>query len=349
MRRISLILLLVILIGATFNLCNASEKNEKQSPKANQLIDKLQSDLQLVKEALQEVRRDQLNYRIVKDLLKDTYSSNIQTIHIVIMIILGVFTIIGFLGVKSISAIKREFQEELSELKKLREKYEQKFIEIKAEQDRNKDRFEELQNTNEEQNRRLKILEIQEKIGALLQNRNYHRAMEYITVGLEIDPHDVIMLKQKMDCLVSLSRSTEAIQCGKVLLEIAPDSLVTIVNLAELYLTTGDISESETLIGKHKKTIIEKYSNFLIWYFDLVKLYSMKDLEAIRHHIDDEIIQTSEGNVKRIEGWNFIDVRKTFEKDEATPLKTLFLKSIDFLDGKTDVSALNEIKSEKAV
>lgn len=349
MRQISLILLFIILIGAAFNICNASENNEKQSPKVNQLIDKLQSDLQLVKEALQEVRRDQLNYCIAKDLLKDTYSSNIQTINIVIAIILGVFTIIGFLGIKSISAIRKEFQEELGELRRLREKYKEKFIEIETERDRTKDKFEELQNTYEEQDRRLRILEIQEKVASLLDNKNYPRALEYLSVGLEKGPHDVILLKQKMDCLIGLSRYTEAIQCGKVVLEIEPDSLVAIVNLAELYLTTGDISESETLIEKYKKDIIEKHSNFIIWYFDLIKLYIKKDLDAIKQHIDDEIIQTSEGNAKRIEAWNFIDVRKAFEKDEATPLKTLFLKSIDFLDGKADVSALNEIKSEKAV
>lgn len=349
MRQISLILLFIILIGAAFNICNASEKNEKRSPKVNQLIDKLQSDMQLVKEALQEVRRDQLNYRIAKDLLKDTYSSNIQTINIVIVIILGVFTIIGFLGIKSISAIRKEFQEELSELRRLREKYEKKFIEIETEQDRTKDKFEELQNTNEEQNRRLRILEIQEKVGTLIQNKNYPRALEYLSVGLEADSKDVIMLKQKTLCLLGLSKFSEAIQCNKVLLEIEPDDLSAIINLAELYLINGDTSEFETLIEKHKKDIIEKYSNFIIWYFDLIKLYIKKDLDAIRQHIDDEIIQTSKGNVERVENWNFLDVRKGFEKDEETPLKTLFLKCIDFLDGKADVSALNEIKSEKAV
>ncbi|MDP2861618.1 MAG: hypothetical protein Q8N95_02375, partial [Desulfobacterales bacterium] len=141
MKQKTLILLFVFLIGIMFNLCNASEKNEKQLPKSIQLIDKLQSDLQLIKDALQEVRRDQLNYRIEKDLLKETYSSYIQMINIVITIILGVFTIIGFLGVRNISAINKKFQEELSGLKKLRVNYEQKFIEIKTEQDINKDKF----------------------------------------------------------------------------------------------------------------------------------------------------------------------------------------------------------------
>ena len=346
MKQKTLILLFVFLIGIMFNLCNASEKNEKQLPKSIQLIDKLQSDLQLIKDALQEVRRDQLNYRIEKDLLKETYSSYIQMINIVITIILGVFTIIGFLGVRNISAINKKFQEELSGLKKLRVNYEQKFIEIKTEQDINKDKFKELQNTNEEQDRRLKILEIQEKVGALIINRNFQRAMEYIAVGLEINPKDLIILKQKRRCLTGMLDYSGAIQCSKVLLEIDPDDLSTILDLAELYLITSDMYEYEKLREKHKIAIIEKRSIFFIWYFDLIKLYVKKDLAAIIQHIEDEIIQKSEGTVKRLENWNFIDMKKAFEKNEETPLKFLVFKSIDFLDGKADVIALNKIKSE---
>ncbi len=345
MKQISLILLFVCLIGINFDFCNASEKNEKQLPKTIQLIDKFQSDLQLIKDALQEVRRDQLNYLIEKNLLKEAYSSNIQTINIVIMITLGVFTIIGFLGVKNINAIKEEFQEELNGLKKLRDNYEQKFLEIKTEQDNNKIKFEELKNTNEAQDKRLKILELQEKVQSLIKIRNYTRALEYLTIGLQLDSEDITMLSQKRTCLTSLKDYSGGIQCAKLLLEIDQDNMDAIIDLAELYLITRNINEYDKLIEKHKTSIIEKCTIYLIWYFDLIKLYYKKDLDAILQHIENETIQKSEGSVVRIPNWIFIDIKNAIELDEKTPLKSLLLKSIDFLEGKADVAALNIVKS----
>ncbi len=53
MKQLSLILLFVILIGGIFNVCYASENNENKTEKLIQLIDKLQSDQKMNKEALQ--------------------------------------------------------------------------------------------------------------------------------------------------------------------------------------------------------------------------------------------------------------------------------------------------------
>jgi hypothetical protein len=67
---------------------------------------------------LKEIRRDQLNYQIEKDLLKETYSTNLQSINTTLTIVLGLFSIIGFLGINNIQTIKKEY---LSELEKLRQ------------------------------------------------------------------------------------------------------------------------------------------------------------------------------------------------------------------------------------
>jgi len=45
-------------------------------------------EVQKLKDSVSEIRRDQLNYKIEKDLLKETFSSNYQTINIVLAIIL---------------------------------------------------------------------------------------------------------------------------------------------------------------------------------------------------------------------------------------------------------------------
>ena len=56
----------------------------------------------MLEDQFKEIRRDELNYQIEKDLLKETYSSNLQTLNLVLTIVLGLFSIIGFLGIRDI-------------------------------------------------------------------------------------------------------------------------------------------------------------------------------------------------------------------------------------------------------
>ena len=81
--------ILIIIYSLLFSL-NA----QKADSSANE---KLENELKKLSDQVTEVRRDQLNYQIEKDLLKETYSSNMDTINIVIAIILAIFGIIGFL------------------------------------------------------------------------------------------------------------------------------------------------------------------------------------------------------------------------------------------------------------
>jgi len=65
---ISLIFLMLVCL-----LLNAEAKDNPQEQK----ILVLESKLRMNTESLDAVRRDQLNYKIEKDLLKETYSSNL--------------------------------------------------------------------------------------------------------------------------------------------------------------------------------------------------------------------------------------------------------------------------------
>jgi len=348
MRKLSLILLFAILIGSIFNVCSALDDNKDKAEKMTQIINKLQYDQKLTKEALQEVRRGQLNYRIAKDLLKDTYSSNTQTINIVIMIVLAVFTIIGFLGVKSVGSIKSNFQGELNELEKLREKYEQKFTKLDKLHNETEDKLKEIQNTNEKQDQRLQILEIQEKVGTLIQNKDYSRAMEYVEIGLSLDSKDNILLHGKAECSRSLFGIPVAIQCYEELIKIDPNDYIAINNITEFYLIERNVPKAKEVIEKYKQLMVKRESAFLVWYFDLVVLYLKDDLNSLKLHIDEEIIQLTEEKTNRIVGWRFNEIIKEFEKDNESALKSLFFTCIDFLEGKIDITALNEKKVQNA-
>jgi len=84
MKRFLLILFVQIIASAPSALSQVSQTND--------------SSLRRVEDQLAEVRRDQLNYRLEKDLLKEAYSSNLQIINGVLVFFLGVISLIGFFG-----------------------------------------------------------------------------------------------------------------------------------------------------------------------------------------------------------------------------------------------------------
>jgi len=328
-------------------ICQSSEKDEKSPALVSQTIEQLRTEINKTKQVLQEVRRDQLNYRIEKDLLKETYSSNVQTINIVIALILGILTVVGFFGVRSIDAIKKEFQKELNELRGLRKQYEQKFADIEAEQVHTEKEFEDLRATSEEQNKRLKILEIQEKAGSLMATKDFSRALEYLSVGLELGPDDVIMLRQKLYCYIKLYKFPEAMECGELLLKNEPSNMDAASELAELYLIEKKIPEYERLVEINREALIRRYSEYLLWFFELVKLYTKEDFDSFVIPFQDELIkEDSEKSEKIRGGWVFDEVKSVFGNDEETPQKSLLWKSIDFLEGKINESELKAAVEE---
>ena len=57
---------------------------------------------------LKRIEGNEQNYKLEKDLLKETYSNNYERINFFITIALGLIGILGFLGIRDISSIKKE-------------------------------------------------------------------------------------------------------------------------------------------------------------------------------------------------------------------------------------------------
>ena len=57
------------------------------------IVEQNQYQIEILQNDVKEIRRDQLNYKIEKELLKETYSSNYTTVQIFISLILGIFAI----------------------------------------------------------------------------------------------------------------------------------------------------------------------------------------------------------------------------------------------------------------
>lgn len=305
--------------------------NPLTEPKATKdKIEKIQNDLI-------EIRRDQLNYKIEKDLLKETYSSNLQTINIVITIILGVFTVLGFFGIRSIGVLRKEYSDELKDLIKTREQLTSQMALITREQEEARKKYTEFASINEEQDKRLKVLEIQEKVGNLIKNRNFVRALEYISVGLSTSPNDILLLRMKLRALSGINQFSQAIEVGEKLLELEPEDASTVMNLCEAYLLVERLGDYDTLKTKYGEQIRKRADGAALFsFFEALRGVIAEDLAAVKNIIVEYLSNASPGQSQRIPAWDFSEVRTYLKNKQQTQATALFMEFMMVLQGQKD-------------
>lgn len=342
-KQIVVLLIIVIMLGSV-NVYAFSENisnNELFSE-----IKELKESVLVNENHVKEVRRDQINYEIEKNLLKETYSSIIQAINIVIMIVLGVFTVIGFFGVKSIDAIRSDFRKELDELKRLKLNYEMKFEEISKDSESAKEEFKIIKDTNENQNRRLQLLEIQEKAGSFIQSKNYNRALDFIDTGLIMESNDPLLLQQKAHCFTKLGLFENAAKAWDLLIDVGPDKVIYACNLVEMLLFSKNIELYQEKIKEWADHIEARHPGWLLWYFELVKIYLSSDVDVMKAHVrnklnaDDEIVEP------RIFGWEYEEANIAFRKDPDSDKKKILIGVIQLLIGTVSQKELYEMVSK---
>jgi tetratricopeptide (TPR) repeat protein len=271
-----------------------------------------------IEESISEIRRDQLNYRIERDLLKEAFSSNYQTINIVLAIILGVFSVIGFLGIRDIGTIRRQYFDELNKLNDLRRDFEARIAKYQSEQDKVKEDYFTVLKTNEEQNRRIKVLELQEKVGSLMRTNNYQRALEYAIPALEMDPNNQSLLEQKGLCLWRLRDMPGAITTFAKLVEIDQNNFIAVSNLLEIYLITNRLDDFRALYQKNKAGVTAQEGAPITTYFEVLEAYQQNDVPKIKNLIQ-EYIKSLTSNKEKRTAWDFSDAQKALspKSDEA--------------------------------
>lgn len=319
-----LIMLLIILL-VSFNV-QAQPKEERS----------VQSKIQKLEDNISEVRRDQLNYKIEKDLLKETFSSNYQTINIVLAMILALFTVIGFVGIRDISTLRKEFISELERLNGLSKEFENKVIKIDKEQEKVKTEYIEILKTNEEQNNRIKILEVQEKISAFIKGNNYSRALEYAAVALDLSPDNIVLLSQKAISLWRLNDLAGAAVIYDKLFNLDTTDTGHLLNLLEIYLISNRLDDYESLIRKHVQLIQARPdSEHVLPYLNILKYYQLGDLGKMKEVAKNIAEKCSPGKAKRNK-WDYSDVSRYLETKPADEKKDLLMLLINLLHGNLD-------------
>jgi hypothetical protein len=282
---------------------------------------------------LKMVEQNQINYQVERDLLKETYSSNFETINIVLTIILGLFSIIGFLGIRDISSLRTEYKVELGKLTESKKILDKITEEIGTKQETIIQQGQAIEKINEDQDRRIKILEIQEKAGTLIDQNNPQRALEYLAIGLDLDPKNILVINLQAKCFWKLRNYSGAIEKFEYLCEIdKTNEKLYKQNLLELYLFNNQIKKFDELFSL---SLVDGNGNgveiTLEEYLKLLKRY------VIGQSIFTELIEKMKGidNIqKEYFSWGFGELQSYLNGKKESKDKKALLSFINVIMGK---------------
>lgn len=290
---------------------------------------------------LKRVEGNEQNYKLEKDLLKETYSNNFERVNLVITIALGVIGILGYLGIKDISSIKKEYEKELASLREIQSQFKLKSEEL----DKNKQKFEEdlkgIIKENEEQSKRIKFIELKEKIATLLKDNNLALALEFSNAALDLSKNDIDVLNQKGAILCRLNQITSAIEVFKTALALDPTNSTTILNTTECLFFGKEISEAKKLIEEHKSVYENKDNGLLLKFFEIIELYHAgnKDrlLSIAKGYVEFNNLKTIG---KKINGWNLQEANYFVHYQPEGELKYILQNIVWYWDGTIDGETL---------
>jgi tetratricopeptide (TPR) repeat protein len=258
------------------------------------------------------LQNNQLNHQIEKELLKETYSSNFQTVNIVLAIILGLFSFISFYGLRDVGTLKSNYQQELEKLNSLRCNFESKMNEYEQKIKELNNNYLGVNKINEEQNNRIKVLEIQEKASSLQKQKNYSRALEYLVIGENLDPKNTVIMILKSQCYLKMNDYQNAISSYEHVLEIEDGHANAIYNLLELYLLTKQFNKYNDLKTKYPY-VIEKNGSIDNFYLDL--LYDFMNNISIKDKTLT-FIKTLKPEKNKLSEWSFDELNYYLESKE---------------------------------
>ncbi len=259
--------------------------------------------LQKLEEQLAEVRRDQLNYKIEKDVLKEGFGSTLQTLSIILTLILALFTIVGFLGVRDIATLKKDFMVEFEKLSVLRAQLEEKLKSAMASQDAMEKQYQTLLKNNSEHSSRIQLLELQEKSANMMATKQFHRALEYINIGLKNHSNDLVLLLQKAGCLSRLGDFDSAISAYNDLMIADPNNEDIVINNMELLLFQNRMDEYHKLSARFPKAISQIKD--LNVYFSALESYHKGDITNLRSIITSYLSTAKPEKCVRLDKWGF--------------------------------------------
>ena len=305
-------------------------------------IEKLEFRYKQLENKIDQTRQNQLNYKLEKDLLKEAYSRNYERIQLIITLLIGIFSVIGFLGLKNIWKLKNSYETELKELQILKIKIEKDYDSLIKKQEKLNEKIEIINKTNKVQNSKLHILEIKEEIDRLIDNKEYFHALEYINIGLKMEPQSISLLQNKSFVFFKLKRYKESIKVHQEILEFNPGDEYSINEFAELLLIVNDNEEFLKLRESNRSILDKSLNSPLTIYLDAFYNYNTKDLKSLKENINVILNDLEDDERRKHSDWDFQDIKIAIKKNENTEIRKEFINLINILDGFLSKRQYNE-------
>ena len=222
---------------------------------------------------IKRIEANQINYRVEKDLLKETYSNNYEKINFYITLVLGLVGVLGFLGLKDISSTKKEYEIELNKLRLIQGEFDLKSKSFDTDKAKFEEELKSIITKNEEQSTKIKFIELKEKVSSLLKDNSITSALEFANVALNIEENDRDLLNQKGMILCRLNQIPEAVATFRKASINNPNDELTLTNLVECLFFAKEIDEAKKIISSHKSLFEKKENGKLLELFNVIDLY----------------------------------------------------------------------------
>lgn len=319
-----------------------SEKTEAQDRK----ISENEFQLKMLSQQVSEIRRDQINYSIEKNLIKDTYTSSYNNINTVITVVLGFFAFFGYVGWKDIGTLKKDHQLELDKLST-------KTIEVSNLIDQFKRESSEIIKANKKQSDELAKVRAVQSANTFFQRQRFDAALEAVEQGLAIDPEDAGLLDLKLVCLGKLGRFKPYHELLESLRKKHCGEIGYILNDLEAMLFLQDLDGYESLLKLHHIEVVKSKGLEIIEYFNALKLYLSGNFDHLKAHIIKRVDFLA-ANIKPDApilhpGWVFDEALLFLQSRPDSNAKTILVNYINLIssakrDYKTAKAAMEGIK-----
>ena len=145
-------------------------------------------------------------------------------------------------------------------------------------------------------------------MNSLLAQNNHQRALEYISVGLDIDAKNRLLLYSKAVCLGRLKDYSGSIAIIKELVQAEPKSPNYVASFLEMLLLAGFSKEFRSCFSDHTPVIAQGYGDVLLVYLNALALYRENNLNAMKDVIVSFLDSCKRGKTKYLPNWNFNEV-----------------------------------------
>lgn len=292
------------------------------------------------------IEQGQINYKIEKDLLKETYSNNYEKINFTITFLLTIMGLFGFFGLRDITATKKEYESELNSLKILKIEFTNSIQALNNENSKIETELKSILLENKEQDRKIKFLELKDKTHNLYKERNFVSALDFANAALEIKPEDQFINDTKAKILCNLNNFEEAEIIFKKVYDISPEINSTIFNYVEVLFLNGKIDTGKKLIEKHRRILENRSGGKLFKLFSLFETYYNKNIPELEKFVF-ELINDSNLQLKSkyIDNWNLTEALTFIHFQKESREKEIVQNLLWFIDGQlTGKETLERLK-----